>query len=158
MQHAFFMISGLPDADEVEELNRFLRSVRVLQIDRSFSESRGSWFLAVEYQVGSPAKPQRGGGRRGRVDYREILEPSVFALFDRLRGWRKEQGESEGVAPYVIFTNEQLAAVARLEEFSLANLAGIDGIGEARLQKYGEKLLELCRVADGSPSDNKDGA
>ncbi|HDS15442.1 MAG TPA: hypothetical protein ENN66_02255 [Proteobacteria bacterium] len=79
------------------------------------------------------------------MDYREILEPETFAVFDRLRAWRKEQAAGEGLAPYVILTNEQLAAIARLDEISLAALGRIDGIGEARLQKYGAAVLAVCR-------------
>ncbi len=121
-------------------MNRFLRSVRVLQVERHFDTQ--AWRLAVEYL--EPGSQPISGGRgrnRQRVDYREILEPREFAVFDRLRNWRKERAEKEGVPTYAIFTNEQLAAIARLEKCDRAALGRIDGIGESRLNKYADELL-----------------
>jgi superfamily II DNA helicase RecQ len=149
MQYRFFTIPGADPGEAAEELNRFLRSVRVLQVSRHFDVAAQAWRLAVEYLDGPPGS---GGGRgrgRNRADYREVLEPEEFARFDRLRAWRKEQAEKEGVPTYAIFTNEQLAAIVRLEHPDRAALGGIDGIGESRLNKYGDSLLELLAAGPG---------
>ena len=44
---------------------------------------------------------------------------------------------------YTVFTNEQLAEIARRGVQSRADLAKIEGIGEARLNKYGEAVLKV---------------
>jgi hypothetical protein len=57
------------------------------------------------------AQPAAGAAARaGRVDYREVLSPPEFAVYDRLRTLRKELAQAEGLPPYAVFSNEQLAA------------------------------------------------
>lgn len=63
-------------------------------------------------------------------------------MFVRLRQWRKTAAAEEGVPVYTIFTNEQLAEVARLRPSSKAALGEIEGIGEGRVTKYGEAVLQ----------------
>jgi len=57
-----------------------------------------------------------------------------------------------GVPPYAVFTNEQLAEMVRRPVQTLAGLAGIDGVGAARVEKYGPAVLEILRVAPRGPA------
>jgi len=83
------------------------------------------------------------------VDYREILKPEEFELFSRLRDWRKGVAEKEGVPVYAVLTNEQLAQVVQGKRATKVDLKEIDGIGEARVEKYGESLLRVLGAAHG---------
>lgn len=146
MQYRLFTIPSYDPEPELEEFNRFLRSVKVLQVDRQFHPQDRTWQMMVEYQDDNSTNSisGRGGRKKSRIDYREVLEPEQFVLFDRLRTWRKEQAESEKIPSYAIFTNEHLAAITRLEELNLSTLGSIDGIGKARLEKYGDTILDIC--------------
>ena len=53
---------------------------------------------------------------------------------------RQGIAKDEAVPVYMIFTNEQLAQMVRLEARSKADLDKITGVGEARIQKYGERF------------------
>lgn len=55
----------------------------------------------------------RTGQKPRRTDYREILSPSEFALFAKLRELRKWLAAQEGVPVYAVLTNEQMAALGR---------------------------------------------
>ncbi len=68
-------------------------------------------------------------------------------LFDRLRAWRSDQARAQSVPAYVVFTDATLTAIAERRPGSVGELAGIPGVGRAKLDKYGEDVLELC--ADG---------
>ena len=128
MQYRLFTIPAYdPDAG-MEELNRFLRSVKVLQVDRQFHADDRVWQMLVGYQENGTVTSDSGRGRRKkpRIDYREVLEPDQFVLFDRLRSWRKEQAEFEKIPAYAIFTNEQLAAITALPEFSLSAIGSVE--------------------------------
>ena len=46
-----------------------------------------------------------------------------------------------GVEAYVVFTNEQLAAMVTRKVTTLGEMGGIEGVGEGRLAKYGERFL-----------------
>ena len=104
IQYKFFTIP-LKTTREVEtELNHFLRSQRILTVHREFvSQGENSfWTMAVEYMSDGDTSPKDTG--RKRVDYREILSPADFALFVKLRDWRKQVGEKEAVPVYTVFT------------------------------------------------------
>lgn len=110
-QFKVFTIPSLfPEAEEAR-LNTFLRSHRILNTNPEFiSDGRGSaWSFVVEYSEGEPVTSGTGSKNRSRIDYREILAPDDFALFVKLREWRKAVAEADGVPVYTIFSNEQLA-------------------------------------------------
>lgn len=145
MQWTFFRIPTIGGV-EVEELNRFLRSVRVLNVHREFvgQGDASYWALAVEYlpgEAGSRARRETAGAEK--VDFKAILSPDDFSLFARLREWRKQTGASEAVPVYTIFTNEQLAELARRRPASRAKIAEIEGIGKGRIDKYGEAVITI---------------
>jgi len=150
MKFKFFSIPvASPEAAEAD-LNRFLGAHCVSQIERHYTpEGAGSfWAVCVTWLEAGEAQGAAApdAARRGRIDYREVLEADEFALYDRLRTLRKQSAEAEGLPPFAVFTNEQLADMVRRRVGTLADLGRIDGIGEARLTRYGASFLEVLRV------------
>jgi len=150
---AFFSVPARGDAGLQEDLNVFLRSHRVLSVHREFvgQGENAFWALAVEYLVG-PLLSGGGAaacGGKERVDYKEVLAPADFALFAKLRDWRKSVAEKEGVPVYAVLTNGQLAAVAAKRPAAAAALREVEGIGEAKAGKYGGDVLGLVAAAGG---------
>lgn len=95
-----------------------MRHVRVLSTDRRFVELglQSFWSILVDYldvQPETVSEGQRPTKFRNKIDYREILAPDVFALFTKLKEFRKRLAQEQGVPIYTIFTNEQLAQIAR---------------------------------------------
>jgi len=80
------------------------------------------------------------------VDYKEVLKPGEFEVFSRLRDWRRAVAEKEGVPVYTIFTNEQLAQMVQKKVNSKAALKEIEGVGDARVEKYGDALMQVMSV------------
>lgn len=144
MQWAFYRIP-VTGSVEATELNRFLRTVRVLNCHREFVANGDAsyWAMAVEYlpALENAARPGREAG--AKVDFKAVLPPEDFALFARLREWRKALANSEAVPVYTIFTNEQLAEMSRRRCSSLATLAEIEGVGQGRTEKYGRAVLDV---------------
>jgi ATP-dependent DNA helicase RecQ len=66
---------------------------------------------------------------------------------DRLRRWRLETARAAGVPAYVVFHDTTLAAIASARPSSLAELLRVSGVGESKLRKYGDEILELMRAA-----------
>jgi ATP-dependent DNA helicase RecQ len=64
-------------------------------------------------------------------------------LVDRLRQWRLETARASGVPAYVVFHDSTLSAIAAARPASLADLLRVPGVGDSKLRKYGEELLEL---------------
>jgi superfamily II DNA helicase RecQ len=71
------------------------------------------------------------------------LSPEQEALFEELRAWRGTTAKEQSVPAYVVFHDATLRAIAVAAPSSLAELAGISGVGESKLAKYGESILEL---------------
>jgi DNA helicase-2/ATP-dependent DNA helicase PcrA len=68
-------------------------------------------------------------------------------LFERLRDWRRERANADGVPPYVVFHDKTLAAIAQAKPTSSAALLEIDGIGPAKLERYDDDVLALVNGA-----------
>lgn len=94
-----------------------------------------------------PAAANLRPGARGSVDYRDVLSAEEFGLYARLRDLRKQLADRDGVPPYAVFTNEQLATIVQTRASSLTRLKDIDGIGEARIGKYGAAVVGLLTTA-----------
>lgn len=157
MQVRVFTIRAI-DADDgaVEELNSFLRAHRIASIDQQFvaNGSNSCWCFSVTFVAANSPTPARSS--KPRVDYREKLNERDFAVFASLRTLRKARAVQEGIPAYAIFTNEQLAEIATRRVVSNKLLAEIDGVGDARVQKYGDDFIAAVRQAESdlSPEEN----
>lgn len=143
MRFRFFTIPAFdPDAAQ-DALNAFCAQHRIVASDRHFVD-RGVdsfWAVCVTWVEGAaPAFPAQG--RRERVDYREVLGEADFAVYSELRRLRKHLADREGVPAYAIFTNEQLAAMVQRRVASVQALGAIEGVGEARVDKFGDVFLD----------------
>ncbi len=93
-------------------------------------------------------EPERRRERKPRVAIAKTtsvadLDAAGQARFDRLRRWRADLAREQNVPAYVIFHDATLRAIAEHAPASMQALAGIGGIGTAKLERYGEALLEL---------------
>ncbi|ANZ18049.1 DNA helicase RecQ [Streptomyces noursei] len=91
-----------------------------------------------------PEKPARAAkaktkGKRAPVD----LPEEALPVFETLRGWRGRTAKEQGVPAYVIFHDATLREIAVTRPTSIAELGTISGVGESKLAKYGEPILEV---------------
>ena len=147
LQFKFFIvpITGIEEAEN--KINAFLKSVRIVNTQREFvaQGDNSFWSLCVTYLANGAQNIDKkgGGGTKSRIDYKEVLSPEDFALFAQLREWRKCVSAQEAVPVYTIFTNEQLALIVEKQITTKAGLQQIEGIGEARIKKYGDTVLKI---------------
>ncbi|MFJ8960871.1 DNA helicase RecQ [Lentzea sp. NPDC102401] len=86
------------------------------------------------------------GAAKVKVD----LPADAGPLFEALREWRAQQAREQSVPAYVIFHDATLKSIAASRPGSLASLGAVSGVGQAKLTKYGEQILEV--VAAGGPA------
>jgi ATP-dependent DNA helicase RecQ len=72
----------------------------------------------------------------------EVLPPDR-QLVERLRQLRSELAEEEGVAPFLIFHDKTLKAIAGSKPETPAALLEIPGIGEIKAERYGQRVLAV---------------
>ena len=147
----FFTIPVRDSEPAEEELNAFLGSYRVLAIDRKLIDlgENSFWALCVDFLPAGSGQAGSTMGKKGRVDYREILPSQEFLVFAKLRELRKQIAQAESVPVYTIFTNEQLAEMVRRRVRNKSDLEGIAGVGDARVSKYGPQFLAALHSAEG---------
>ncbi|GIF22531.1 ATP-dependent DNA helicase RecQ [Actinoplanes tereljensis] len=63
--------------------------------------------------------------------------------FERLRAWRAATAKEQGVPAYVIFHDATLRAIAALRPTTLAQLGTVSGVGQSKLTKFGQPVLDL---------------
>jgi ATP-dependent DNA helicase RecQ len=63
------------------------------------------------------------------------------ALFQRLRALRKRLADERAIAPYMVFADSTLKAMAQQQPQTLAEFAAISGVGSRKLLQYGDKFL-----------------
>jgi superfamily II DNA helicase RecQ len=68
-------------------------------------------------------------------------------LFDRLRDWRRERAQTDGVPAYVVFHDATLASIADERPTNRAALATVAGVGPTKLERYADEVLAI--VASG---------
>ena len=155
MAYKFFHVPIRQTEQAEAALNQFLSSHRVLSVDRRWVDQGPDsfWSFCIDYLASAPgADLQRAAKAKGK-DYKELLTAEDFAVFARLRDLRKEIAQVEAVPVYTIFTNEQLAQMAQSKVRIKADLEKIGGVGDARIEKYGPRFLELLNQGGASHNE-----
>jgi ATP-dependent DNA helicase RecQ len=77
------------------------------------------------------------------------LPPEAVGLFEQLRAWRAGVAKEQGVPAYVIFHDATLREIAATRPSSLAELGNVSGVGETKLARYGQQVLDAVRPGPG---------
>jgi ATP-dependent DNA helicase RecQ len=103
--------------------------------------------LRSEHQVllrREPERPPRAARARRTATAAATAElPAETAgRFERLRAWRAATAKEQGVPAYVIFHDATLREFAARCPATLAELGTVSGVGESKLAKYGQQVLD----------------
>ena len=86
------------------------------------------------------------GASRDRVMPAEPVQLSAESetLAARIRDWRAAEAKRLKVPAYVVLHDRTLTALAQSRPKNPRELLAIDGMGPARVERFGEALLGLC--------------
>jgi ATP-dependent DNA helicase RecQ len=101
---------------------------------------RGETSLALREDAD---KPKAG---RGRI--RVTLNAADEPLMEALRDERRELAEERGVPPYVVFHDAALLDMIRLRPSALEDMLEVSGVGQSKLEKYGQAFLDVLNRFD----------
>ena len=90
----------------------------------------------------------RAENRVPAVEDAPVLSAADEALLARLRDLRRTISREEQVPAYIVFADRTLAEMAIRRPVSHDALGQIRGVGPAKLDKYGERFLEIVRSTD----------
>jgi len=131
-----------------EPLQEFIRDKAVLSIRDHFFINNESPYLAiiVTYKpcdkYTSDAEPAKKPASKSEP-WRKLINENNMPMFNTMRTWRNERAKSEGIAPYIICNNTQLAQIVKQSPQTLAALADIQGFGKTKIQKYGQEIVSF---------------
>jgi len=132
------------------------REVDVFQADREIldvsdfkvvHDGQPLWGLLVRWREPADGRSQDNISRK---DWRGELDGPGQRLYDELRLWRSRVSKRDGLPPYLVLTNREVAEIARRRPATSAALQEIDGVGESKSKRWGEEILAvLASVGEG---------
>ncbi|ABQ38811.1 MULTISPECIES: DNA helicase RecQ [Bradyrhizobium] len=118
---------------------------------------KGETPILLREQTASTGRAIRSKSRRGDLVQRPAAAGDA-TLLARLRAWRSEIARKRGVPAYVVLHDATIDGIASARPATLGQLRDIPGIGDKKLEHYGDELLALITAAgasgSGSPSDS----
>jgi ATP-dependent DNA helicase RecQ len=101
------------------------------------------------------ARPNPGagtGGLRAGLAAARTAKPAQVnpELCEHLRDWRRAAAKKLGVSAFVVLHNTTLDEICRIRPRSTAELLRVPGIGERKIELYGQQILDaLSRFRNG---------
>lgn len=96
-----------------------------------------------ETEKKSESKEKKNRRKKGAVAA-ELSEKDA-ELFESLRELRREIAAEEKVPPYMVFADKTLAGMCVMRPATLDEMLEVSGVGEHKLEKYGDRFLEIIR-------------
>ncbi len=157
-----------------DENKRSIRDWIEQLVDQQFLEKAGEYGVlqvtaggrrllkgdAAPRLLKAKAKEAKKAGRGVAADSWEGVDRG---LFEQLRGLRRELAEAKGVPAYIVFGDATLRDMARGRPTTLTGMGHVRGIGEKKLNDYGEQFMvaigDYCSqhgvATDVAPSSTK---
>jgi superfamily II DNA helicase RecQ len=137
MQIKLFTIPVGDSGGALQEMNAFLRGNKILEVENKLmgNENGAYWCFCVRYI--ERAYPEAGSEKEAKkVDYKKLLDEVTFEKFSKLREIRKKVAADEGISAFIVFGDEELAELAKLDEITEKAMLGIKGIGEKKVERF----------------------
>ena len=151
---------SLAETDEAVAEERRLLYVGITRarehLELSFARSRNPGGRATRRRTRFldglwPDEPGARGTRRARAGQAKVRLTGEYdqVLFEELREWRRQVAQETDKPAFTVLVDSALAAIAETRPTSPAGLARINGLGPAKIERYGATILEIVRRAEG---------
>ena len=93
-------------------------------------------------------KGQESVYRKEPKKVQQLSDEETDTLFEVLRELRTDLASEAGVPPYVVFSDSTLKEMSRIRPSSRLEMLQIKGVGQSKLDKYGEAFLSRIKNTD----------
>ena len=111
---------------------------------------RGEREVRLRHDAAAAGRSRHAGPKPAKAT--ADLPAADVDLFERLRAWRAGVAREAGLPAYVVFHDATLREVATRRPTTLDELAGIPGVGAAKLERYGAGVLATVATTDDEPT------
>ncbi|HEX8336961.1 MAG TPA: HRDC domain-containing protein [Pyrinomonadaceae bacterium] len=122
------------------------------ELSRMLAEE-GRLELALRASAVEPSEPREPGAeprrKRKPAGPELVLTPEEKRVVKALKGWRLGLANTHRVPAYMICPDRTLEHLARSRPETLEALAGVYGLGESKIKRFGEELLRALRESCG---------
>jgi ATP-dependent DNA helicase RecQ len=146
IDHLLFEGLFLEDPNEGKPLLVMGDAAAVRSVYRSERRIEVRQWLTTS-QPASSATRLKDRSRNDRNAAVEALDEDVRTRFEALRKWRRDRASEQHVPPYVIFQDRTLLEISLAQPASLADLARISGVGQSKLDRYGEAVIKALETS-----------
>ena len=122
-----------------EALSRFILNKKLRSYRAEFFRDGNDVYWTVLLEYDPLIETAHEGETKG-------LDEAQKMLLERLKVWRKERAEKDGVPVYIVGTNRELADIVRNVPRTLEALKSIKGFGKGKITKYGNEITEIITV------------
>ena len=135
---AFGVLAAASQAD----VKRWIQLLEVAGALEVFESEDGFRLLRAVPNASVPAISKRAGSAAA-----DSVEPADESLFEQLRAWRLERARTDEVPAFVVLHDATLRELASSKPTSRDELAGVKGLGPAKLERYADDVLALISPA-----------
>jgi superfamily II DNA helicase RecQ len=136
------------EAFDETPLQEFVKDKHLVSIKDHFFTRHEIPYLTLVLTYEQQEMGSAGAKSRKTADesWQKMIGDADLPIFNTLRNWRAERAKKEGIPPYIICTNRQLADMVNLKPQSLAGFERVNGFGKAKVEKYGKSILAFFRT------------
>jgi superfamily II DNA helicase RecQ len=135
-----------------EELQQFTMDKEIIEFAEHFFtfDKRPYLTVIISYRDKPPGNTYKSVRKQ---DPRSELDERERQLYDVLRNWRAARTTQEGIPPYMIANNRQIAGMVKTNVKSKKDFNGIEGFGEAKITRYAEDIIKALVSHQNPDSD-----
>jgi len=102
----------------------------------------------ITFRKDPPKGKDRPVGRKARPAHEHLTTDAQRDAFEALRSKRAELAAEQSVPPYIVFLDRTLVDMVLRAPGTLRELGRVDGVGKAKLQRYGQAMLDVLADHD----------
>ena len=141
MQFKIFTIPLLSAYSSTEDMNSFLRGHKIIDVKKELIVQNDIYYWSFLITYIGDNIVSNDFEKKEKIDYKNVLEAEQFNRFAKMRTVRKQLSLQFAAPTYAIFTDAELAELAKLDELTLSVMQKVNGIGKKKIEKYGEDFL-----------------
>ncbi|MBF0480955.1 MAG: DNA helicase RecQ [Desulfovibrionaceae bacterium] len=123
---------------------------RFVMTETGWRVLRGQQTVEVREYAEETKEDRRERRRKTRAAGQSAKQPGG-ELFQRLKELRNALAKQQGIPAYVVFPDRTLLDMQTRKPETMAQMAGVFGVGEAKLEKYGQLFLDAIAGQDANP-------